>query len=222
MKYYIYQIINSMNNKIYVGVHKTANLNDGYMGSGKVIQRAMVKHGPDNFLKVILQFFDTEADMYAREKELVNEEFLLREDVYNLRRGGHGGWDYLNTGEGLKERVKSPNFKNWHNAGRLRVNELREEDEEYNSKYLAKRKLCMAKATKQSMLNHPNGTFKDKKHSESTKEQMRASAVGKHDGELNSQYGTKWIYNLDLKISKKINKDDILPDGWKLGRKLKF
>jgi hypothetical protein len=71
-------------------------MNDGYMGSGKIIRSAIAKHGISNFSKVILEHFDTSEAMYAREKEVVNEEFLLREDVYNLRRGGHGGWEYIN------------------------------------------------------------------------------------------------------------------------------
>lgn len=37
MFYYLYQITNLVNNKIYVGVHKTHKFDDGYMGSGKVI-----------------------------------------------------------------------------------------------------------------------------------------------------------------------------------------
>ena len=79
MKYYLYQIRNNLNNKIYVGVHKTANLNDGYMGSGKIIRSAIAKHGIDNFTKVILEFFENAELMYAREKEIVTDEFLLRE-----------------------------------------------------------------------------------------------------------------------------------------------
>lgn len=58
MFYYLYEIKNLINNKIYVGVHKTNDLNDGYMGSGKVIKRAMEKHGTENFTKVILEQFD--------------------------------------------------------------------------------------------------------------------------------------------------------------------
>jgi hypothetical protein len=45
-----------VNAKIYVGVHKTSNLNDGYMGSGKIIRSAMEKHGISNFSKDILEF----------------------------------------------------------------------------------------------------------------------------------------------------------------------
>ena len=96
MFYYLYEIRNNINGKIYVGVHKTENLDDGYMGSGKVIQRAIKLYGAENFTKVILETFENAEAMYAREKEVVNEEFLEREDVYNLRRGGHGGFEYIN------------------------------------------------------------------------------------------------------------------------------
>ena len=40
-------------------------------------------------------------------------------------------------------------------------------------------------------------------------------------GKCNSQYGSMWIYNLELKESKRIPKGDI-PDGWLKGRKMKF
>jgi len=44
----------------------------------------------------------------------------------------------------------------------------------------------------------------------------RMSEISK--GKSNSQFGTIWISNLDLKISKKIFKDDKIPDGWVKGR----
>jgi len=37
-------------------------------------------------------------------------------------------------------------------------------------------------------------------------------------GEGNSQYGTRWICNLELQENRKISKNEIIPDGWLLGR----
>ena len=96
MFYYLYEVKNNINGKIYVGVHKTKDMNDGYMGSGKVIRKAIEKYGINNFTKTILEIFDSERQMYLREKDFVDEKFLSRNDVYNLRRGGTGGFDYIN------------------------------------------------------------------------------------------------------------------------------
>ena len=106
MFYYLYQITNLINRKIYVGVHKTNNLDDGYMGSGKILKMDISRYGIENFEKTILETFDTYDEMFAREKEIVNEEFLSRPDVYNLRRGGFGGFDYLNSIKTFEDRSK--------------------------------------------------------------------------------------------------------------------
>lgn len=90
--YYIYQITNTINGKIYIGVHQTSDVNDGYMGSGTVIRRSISKYGSENFKKEILEYFDSYDDALSKEKEIVTDEFLSRKDVYNLRRGGNGGF----------------------------------------------------------------------------------------------------------------------------------
>lgn len=41
-------------------------------------------------------------------------------------------------------------------------------------------------------------------------------------GEKNSQYGTRWIHNLELKVSSRVKGDYPLPDGWKEGRVIDF
>jgi hypothetical protein len=41
-------------------------------------------------------------------------------------------------------------------------------------------------------------------------------------GIRNSQYGTMWICNLELKKNKKIKKTDIIPDGWINGKVVNF
>ena len=84
MFYTIYKITNSVNGKIYIGSHKTTDINDNYMGSGKYLKYAQNKYGIDNFVKTILFVFDTPELMYKKEAELVNECFLLKENTYNL------------------------------------------------------------------------------------------------------------------------------------------
>ena len=97
MFYIVYKITNLINNKIYIGSHKTNDLNDNYMGSGKLIKQAVEKYGFNNFKKEILFIYNNPKQMYLKEAEIVDEEFLKRDDVYNLVPGGHGGWDYINS-----------------------------------------------------------------------------------------------------------------------------
>ena len=91
MYYYLYTITNVINNKIYVGIHRTKSLYDGYMGSGKLLTRAMQKHGVHNFRKTIEEFFNTESEMVSREEQIVTDEFVAREDTYNIMPGGRFG-----------------------------------------------------------------------------------------------------------------------------------
>ena len=91
MYYIIYKTTNLLNNKYYVGSHQTSDLADGYLGSGKYLKRAISKHGKENFIREILYIFDSKKEMFDKEKEIVNEEFVKDTNTYNFKIGGSGG-----------------------------------------------------------------------------------------------------------------------------------
>lgn len=91
MHYLVYKITNLLDNKYYIGVHKTKNIDDGYMGSGKYLKYAIKKHGIENFKKEILFECSSSEEMFEKEKELVE----ISEKSYNLKNGGFGGWDHI-------------------------------------------------------------------------------------------------------------------------------
>lgn len=86
--YIIYKITNLINGKIYIGKHRCNDLDDGYFGSGKVLWLAINKYGLENFLFHLEIDLKNEKEMDLLEEMVVNKEFLARDDVYNLSRGG--------------------------------------------------------------------------------------------------------------------------------------
>jgi group I intron endonuclease len=89
--YFVYKTTNIINGKIYVGVHQTDDLNDTYLGSGIILNRAIKKYGRENFQREIVKMFDCLEDAYILESEIVNQDFIARHDVYNKALGGNGG-----------------------------------------------------------------------------------------------------------------------------------
>lgn len=74
-------------------MHSTDKLDDGYLGSGWILKDAIKKHGKENFIREILYICKSRKDAREKEAELVNEDFVSREDTYNLVVGGIGGGD---------------------------------------------------------------------------------------------------------------------------------
>jgi hypothetical protein len=103
IKYIVYVTVNTVNKKIYVGVHTVKSKEfDGYLGdevlinkpssykkSKTLFHRAVNKYGPSAFIRCTLFEFNTMQEALDKEAEIVNEEFLKRSDVYNTTVGGN-------------------------------------------------------------------------------------------------------------------------------------
>lgn len=110
----IYKITNKVNNKIYIGVHSTNDLNDGYMGSGVAIKRAIDKYDIENFTREILYDFGSSDQAYLKEAEIVNESFVSRRDTYNMKCGGLGGKLGVDSREKLSKALSGRIFSQEH------------------------------------------------------------------------------------------------------------
>lgn len=199
--FYLYRITNQVNGKIYVGVHKTRNLDDGYMGSGKVILAAIKKHGVENFHKEILETFDDAAQMFEREKEVVTDEFLARDDTYNLRRGGYGGFDYINSNP--EKFLTAKRLASLNKGGVFGTPESRSE------------KMRRIHRSGLGCQNFKDPVFQ-KMMSERARTAPRKFQEDHQRGAKNSQSGSFWI--TDGVMNKKTR--DSIPEGWRRGRSI--
>ena len=91
----VYRTENKLDNKFYYGVHNGSN--PDYLGSGKLLKRAIKKYGKDNFVRRTIMEFDTLEEAYAFEAIMVDKQLIEDPKCYNVATGGHGGWDHIDT-----------------------------------------------------------------------------------------------------------------------------
>lgn len=218
MFYTVYKITNKINGKIYIGKHQTKDLEDGYMGSGKLLRRAQEKYGIQNFEKKILHVFETEEEMNIKEKELVTEEFCLLESTYNLCEGGKGGFGYINSTDirnGFECRLEDPATRSAIVKSASRGRETQRKLWADRGDWYEKQSKIRSQKTKQYI--EDNGFWwKDKRHTEETKRKISIANSVSQSGSKNSQFGSMWITNGTE--NKKIKSIDLIPDGWYKGR----
>ena len=143
MKYIVYKTTNLVNNYIYIGVHKTAdpstfdyylangiyiNKPDTYERSKTKMQQAVKEFGIKNFKREVLAVFDNAEEASELEAQLVNENFLARNDVYNMVLGGYNDnlevrvFQYDENGNFLNE---FPNYETAANALNVQSSSIR-------------------------------------------------------------------------------------------------
>lgn len=209
MHFTVYKITNKTNKKFYIGAHKTSNLNDEYMGSGKLITRAIKKYGLENFEKEILYVFESEQDMFSKEKELITE----MKPPYNLHEGGNGGFEYINK-----------NGLNWSYEKNNRITPFRtlkfnENRSEWSKKSGLKggpitleRKIGIHSDKFKEKIKIFGGTFKNKKHTIESKIKISKGNKGKNLGNNNPMTCEENKKKLSFKIKELIKNGKFKPN----------
>lgn len=113
--FYIYEIINNINMKTYIGKRKCPVCNlpehDKYMGSGININHAIDKHGVENFSKRILAICHDIKTLNVLEKIFISYYKSIGKAEYNIASGGEGGNTFRYMNEEQLQQVKLKIYK---------------------------------------------------------------------------------------------------------------
>lgn len=97
---YIYEVTNLVNNKKYIGKHRSSSFDENYKGSGKLIREALKKYGSKNFIVRLVDTASSRDELNEKEILYIAECDAVNSDMYyNLSTGGDGG-----------------NFSGWHQS----------------------------------------------------------------------------------------------------------
>ena len=173
----IYKTTNLINGKFYVG-KDVRNLNC-YLGSGKLLKRAIKKYGKNNFVKEILEICNNLTDLEEREKFWIKELDSIN-NGYNLTEGGTGGDTFTNNSNKeeirnkLKKRIVSEEVK------MIRLNNLTPFQYGENHPNFGKKQ---SQETKEKRLisfqkKGFNSPMEGKNHTEETKQKIREKKIG--------------------------------------------
>lgn len=230
---YVYKIKNNINGMIYIGVHRTDDINDGYMGSGTLMKRAIAKHGVENFSKEIIAMYNTYKEALDYEGKIVTEEFINREDTYNIKIGGYGPCIFSAQHRENLSNTRKKRFK---------------EDKDFYNKYLKvaqdpERRRKIGERHRKWIQENPSAHYermlkintnpdkiaktakwhKGRKRNSTACENIRRgqieaiSRMSCEQKEKRSGKGCVYYHNPNTGERKRYNKTDVIPQGWKPG-----
>lgn len=224
---YLYRIENLINGNFYIGIHRTDNLNDDYMGSGVILKRAIKKHGIQNFKKEILEYFDNYEDLLKREKEIINEEMLNNKKCYNSKEGGYGSCVFpehvkKKLSDIAKKRWKDENYREMMNVkcfNKERSKKISEKVKKWISDNPEKHKEKMMKINKNpDKIKKMADTHRGMKRSDETRKNISLAAKENHKNNPNiCGRGCIYIHNPETGEAKRFNKNEKIPEGWVRG-----
>lgn len=235
--HFIYKTTNNLSGRYYYGLHSTDNLEDGYLGSGTYLRRAIRKHGRENFTREIVEFCKTRKELKSKEQNIVNLKELAKKKCMNLRVGGTlvldtdkiSGKNHWTTRKSFSKKTKkkmSESAKNRppisdESRKKRSKNSTGELNPFYDKSHTGESKKKMSESAKiretpneNTRRNHISETMKGVTKTKEHTENIRKGKLGSK----NPNFGKCWITNGTT--NKLIYRVDDIPDGYKLGRKI--
>ena len=195
-QHYIYLTTNNINGIKYIGKHY-GELDDTYLGSGKLLKQDILKYGKENFTKSILYVSENDFENSEKEKQFIALYNAVSNPLfYNIHEGGSGGNTTVGYSpeekEALRRKLSEINRgKNNGMYGKHHTEQTKAflsywaEFERDNSHYRTDEfRQKMSQITSGSN----NGMY-GKKHTEESKQKMSINSKGKTAGEKNGMYG---------------------------------
>lgn len=177
---FIYITTNLINGKKYIGMH--TNFDDDYLGSGKLLLRAIKKYGRENFKREIIAYAKTKEELGKLEKYYIKKYNAIEdENFYNIHEGGYGGYTMAGWNEEEKEKYREKMSKLLSGPNHPRYNVKLSED--------TKNKI------RQAQLKHWRNLSEEGRKKFSL---IMSNAV---KGEKNPNYGNKWTEEKKKKLS---------------------
>ena len=193
MNHYVYKITNNINSKIYIGKRSCkCDIQDDKYFGSGIALKSAIKKYG------IDNFSKTIIDICETAEQAYELEALIVDTDFLKRADTYnlcGGGIGVGLGECHPMFGKQPIFSDSH-----------------------KIKISLANSKEKNANYGKPGTMLNKHHTEESKHRMSES----NSGSRNSQYGKKWIYSIIEEKSVRINSDADIPEGWLLGRKIKF
>lgn len=204
----IYKTVCKVTNRFYLGMHCTNNLDDGYLGSGTIIQHSIKKHGEEKHERVIIETCQSFEELCAREKAIITEDVLADPLCMNIRLGGNGGWSYVNSlTDVCAERTKKMRTAEYR-AKRSQEQIDRWNNEQYKESFY---QTVRSEEYKESRRIQMNEIYQNP----ALIEKVRTAKLG----EKNPAFGKKWVYKGSMTTyAPKEEIEKFIADGWSLGR----
>ena len=196
-------------------MHATNKLEDGYIGSGKLLKAAIKKYGKENFKKKILYVFDNFEDMVEKEKQLCNEDVMNSPNYYNLKEGGEGGVYSEEAKRKISEShlgKKMPKDSIEKGVETRKRNGSYRTGENHHMYGKSHTKEALDKISRKLKEKHRNGhrVWNDGISLKEIYDECKRKEMFGRDCSLekNPSYGSKWLGNIDLGVKCYIKKGD--------------